>query len=262
MMSVAPPAQSQYSESERMELRGLVRLASEIIAYYWPMRTFVHHNPLHGLEDLNFEEAGRRAQRLIGGNAYLSNQTFRDYFHSGRILPHHLEAALETRAEEAHVQLGGSDVTLRTVLRACMLHEISPPPADKFDALLQHCPDRSSIASLASHLSSTVKLPLDWQDNQKQRDLGRTLMLANWCDRTHGTEIGEQINRELIKWCETFLDEGHATWPMPFVRRASTPLGDFSLSRNGLRAQSRKAVKSSRACRSNPKTRCSKAWRF
>ena len=30
-----------------------------------------------------------------------------------------------------------------------------------------------------------------------------------------GTEIGEQINRELIKWCEAFLDEGHATWPMP-----------------------------------------------
>jgi uncharacterized protein YbcC (UPF0753/DUF2309 family) len=44
-----------------MELRALIRLASEIIAYYWPMRTFVHHNPLHGLEDLHFEEpcAGR-----------------------------------------------------------------------------------------------------------------------------------------------------------------------------------------------------------
>ena len=40
-------------------------------------------------------------------------------------------------------------------------------------------------------------------------------MLATWCDRTLGTEIGEQINREMIKWCEAFLDEGHATWPMP-----------------------------------------------
>ncbi len=44
-----------------MELRTLIRLASEIIAYYWPMRTFVHHNPLHGLEDLPFEQ-GRAAR--------------------------------------------------------------------------------------------------------------------------------------------------------------------------------------------------------
>ena len=43
-----------YSETQRMQLRGLIRLSSEIIAYYWPMRTFVHHNPLHGLEDLPF----------------------------------------------------------------------------------------------------------------------------------------------------------------------------------------------------------------
>ena len=54
-----------YSETQRMQLRGLIRLSSEIIAYYWPMRTFVHHNPLHGLEDLHFDEATRRAQQLL-----------------------------------------------------------------------------------------------------------------------------------------------------------------------------------------------------
>ena len=32
-------------EARRMELRGMIRLASEVIAQYWPMRTFVHHNP-------------------------------------------------------------------------------------------------------------------------------------------------------------------------------------------------------------------------
>jgi hypothetical protein len=45
--------------------------------------------------------------------------------------------------------------------------------------------------------------------------LGRSELLANWCDRTFGTQIAEQINREMIKWCEAFLDEGHATWAMP-----------------------------------------------
>ena len=54
---VAPLTVSPYSETQRMELRTLIRLASEIIADYWPMRTFVHHNPLHGLENLSFERA-------------------------------------------------------------------------------------------------------------------------------------------------------------------------------------------------------------
>ena len=73
MMSVAPPAQSQYSETERMELRRLVRLASEIIAYYWPMRTFVHHNPLHGLEDLPLKRLCTGSARCSAAMAYLSN---------------------------------------------------------------------------------------------------------------------------------------------------------------------------------------------
>ena len=33
--------------------------------------------------------------------------------------------------------------------------------------------------------------------------------------RTLGTEIVQQINDQMIKWCEAFLDEGHAAWPMP-----------------------------------------------
>ena len=59
-----------------MELRTLIRLASEIVADYWPMRTFVHHNPLHGLEDLFFDEGIQKAQPLLGGSGYLSSETF------------------------------------------------------------------------------------------------------------------------------------------------------------------------------------------
>ncbi len=214
-MTMAQIAATQYSDTQRMELRAMILLASEIIADYWPMRTFVHHNPLHGLEYLDFEDAVSRAQRLLDGNAYLSVENFRDYFRSGRILSDQLDAALTTRAENRHVQLGAHDVTLGAVLRACMLQDLSAPPSDTFDTLLERHPNRDAIKSLASHLVSVVKPPQSWRGTAEQQDLGRTLMLASWCDRTLGTEIGEQINRELVKWCEAFLDEGHATWPMP-----------------------------------------------
>jgi uncharacterized protein len=214
-MNQAEMAAAQYSETQRMELRALILLASEVIADYWPMRTFVHHNPLHGLEYLHFEQAVSWAQRLIEAKRYLPVEIFRDYFCSGRIMPDHLDLALRGRAENRQVQLGEHNLTLGAVLRACMLQDLSPPALDTFDALLKRHPDRSTIKSLASHLVSAAKPPQSGRDTAEQRDLGRTLTLATWCDRTLGTAIVEQINRELVKWCEAFLDEGHATWPMP-----------------------------------------------
>ena len=62
-----PIAAQRYNESQRMEIRTLVRLASEAISYYWPMRTFVHHNPLHGLEDMPFDEGVSKGRQLLGG---------------------------------------------------------------------------------------------------------------------------------------------------------------------------------------------------
>jgi uncharacterized protein len=197
-----------------MELRALIRLASEIIAYYWPMRTFVHHNPLHGLEELHFEEALRQAQRLSAGNGYLPNETFRDYFRSGRILPHHLDAALKPHAGDEQVPLGARLVSRFDILRVHLTQRIAAPAADILEAALERCLDRPSIAALAGRLSSafTLQQAAPAEKQQAPRS-GETL--SGWCDGVLGTQIAEQINRELIKWCEAFLDEGHATWPMP-----------------------------------------------
>ena len=53
------------------------------------------------------------------------------------------------------------------------------------------------------------------KDPQTKPLSDRRATLAAWCDQNLGTRIADQINRESIKWCEAFLDEGHATWPMP-----------------------------------------------
>jgi len=41
----------------RLKIRAMVQVAGEPIPYFWPMRTFIHHNPLHGLEHLPFAQA-------------------------------------------------------------------------------------------------------------------------------------------------------------------------------------------------------------
>ncbi|HXV49670.1 MAG TPA: DUF2309 domain-containing protein [Candidatus Binatia bacterium] len=213
---MAEVAARQYSESRRMELRGLIRLASETIAYYWPMRTFVHHNPLHGLEDLHFNDAVSRARQLLGGQGYLSGEIFRDYFTSGRILPRHLDRAIGMRAQNDHIELAGRKVSLLDVRRAQLIHGLFVPSPDVIDVQLQRHPDRQIISALADHLfASLKKSPMASPGAPDQQGRDGIELLAAWCDRTLGAQIIDQINREMIKWCEAFLDEGHATWPMP-----------------------------------------------
>ena len=93
-------------ETRRMELRGVIRLAGEVIAQYWPMRTFVHHNPLHSLEYLPFEETVRRGKQFLGGNGYLPSHLYRGYLRSGRIQLRHLDAALIPLVRDQHVAIG------------------------------------------------------------------------------------------------------------------------------------------------------------
>jgi hypothetical protein len=203
-----------YSETERMQLRAVVRLSSEIIAYYWPMRTFVHHNPLHGLEDRHFHDAAGHAQQMLGAAGYLPNEIFRDYFRAGRILPRDLDAALKPLAQKHEVQLGGRTVRRFEVLRAHLLHGLDAPPDEMLDALIPRRPDGRLLEQLAERAAAAARAAVK-KIIEKESTLGPRELLATWCDRNLGTQIAEQINRELIKWCEAFLDEGHATWPMP-----------------------------------------------
>ena len=206
-------------ESRRMELRGVVQLAGEVIAQYWPMRTFVHHNPLHSLEYLPFEETARRGKQFMGGHSYLPGTLYREYLKSGRIQPADLDAALRPLVLNQSVTIGSRPVTHGDVLRACLTDGLCAPVAEPLDDQL-HDPAKAVIDAVAASLSTEWAFP----DLRKrihlivegdQSALGRWLTLSHWCDDTCGTQIVRQINDQLIKWCEAFLDEGHATWAMP-----------------------------------------------
>lgn len=213
-----------YSESRRMQLRGMVMLASEVVAHYWPMRTFVHHNPLHGLEHLNFEEAVKIGHEALGGKGYLPNELYRDYVRLGRIQPHHIDEALKPLVNGRHVALGARGVTHIEVLRAHLLKGIAAPApnssADTLESLLDRHPDKLRLETLAAHMAAVLQPDeagesMEDSLNKEKAALGRKFTVTSWCDRTLGTSVNDQIDREMIKWCEAFLDEGHAAWPLP-----------------------------------------------
>ena len=208
-----------FTDVERMELRSYVQLAGEAIAPYWPMRTFIHHNPLHGFEEMPFEQAVRRGEHLLGGRGYLPNEVYRRYFQDGRIRTEHLVKTLAPLAGDQHVVFGGRSTSHLDVLMASMIHglterdaggSIGPAGEDAWRDVTDW------MRPLLDASFFTAREPLlPWTSHE----LPVRETLSTWCDRTLGTDLVARIDEQMIKWCSAFLDEGEASWSMPYRGR-------------------------------------------
>ena len=198
----------RFTDAQRMELRSYVQLAGEVISQYWPMRTFIHHNPLHGMETLPFEQAVQHGRQLFGGRGYLPGHEYRRHLSSGRITGDDLRAVLAPLARDEQVRIAGKQLSHLEILTASMVHglaeDLSVAPTDD---------DAPLLGDVQTWLRTTGACLGDWQDSNQEPVRDGTL--SEWCDRTLGTDLVATINREMVKWCSVFLDEGEASWVMP-----------------------------------------------
>jgi hypothetical protein len=95
---------------EAQSLRESVARAARLLPAQGPITVFVHHNTLHALEDLPFDEALRQATAIFGCQPYLTEDRYRAELEAGRIRQEDLEAVLRddlgARAEEPVAGLG------------------------------------------------------------------------------------------------------------------------------------------------------------
>ena len=211
----------QSKEGQRMEIRSLVKLASEPISHFWPMQTFIHHNPLHGLEHLPFGEAINQGTRFLGGKGYLSNQEYRNYCQQGRISQDVIDEVLKGHAQDPPVAIGNRKVSHLEALRTMLISGTGYTAPDVASAMVQDAQRDSDITELSNKIQALFdsKPPtFSFNDHPatEQKELASAYTLSTWCDQTLSTKVQDLVNQELIKWCGGFLDEGHAPWPMPF----------------------------------------------
>jgi uncharacterized protein YbcC (UPF0753/DUF2309 family) len=208
-----------YADTDRMELRSHVNLAGEVVARLWPMRTFISRNPLQGLEHLSFSEAVQRGTELFGGAGYLSTQLYREAYRAGRISDKAIDQVLIPLATDGSVRVGSRTFSHRDVLRAALVHEVDSSEHLTLTSSPALTEEERAVKLLESWMAQT--LPADRGNGNQDRkhpasdDWPFRETLAAWCDRTLGTRIVDQMNREMIKWCVAFCDEGEAAWSMP-----------------------------------------------
>jgi len=110
---------SPLSLEDRDQVRQIVLNASEPIAPFWPMRTMVAQNPLHGLEYLPFDQAVRKGKDLLGGNGYLANEEYRQFYRNGRITKESFKRAFSRvgpRSDgQVSIEVGSRKVTPKDV---------------------------------------------------------------------------------------------------------------------------------------------------
>ncbi|MBA3520193.1 MAG: DUF2309 family protein, partial [Rhizobiales bacterium] len=112
----------------RHHLKHEVDHFSHVLSSQGPIGTFIHHNTLHGLQHLPFEEAVAEGQRLLGGRGYLPNEEYRRFYRAGRITDDDLDAAFSGRPALAGgprlATVGGQPIEAEQVCRIHLLHGI------------------------------------------------------------------------------------------------------------------------------------------
>lgn len=211
----------RYRDAQRMELRSYVSLAGDVIAKVWPMTSVIARNPLQGLEHLRFEYAVERGEELFGGSGTLAQEAFREAFRRGRIQAPHLEEALRLQASDQEITFGDRHVSHLDVLRAVMV--AGGRNIEGSGTAAKAAPSSSGDSVTVAHLTEWLRRILPGEAQQTDRaglpyasqEWPYEGTMADWCDRTLGTPITDEINRQMIKWCAAFCDEGEAAWPMP-----------------------------------------------
>ena len=217
-------------------LLHLVEEAAEPISQFWPMKGFVHHNPIHGFEHLPFDEAIQQAKTLFGAEGYLPNAEYRGFVKTGRINERNIDRALVRLGPktDASFSLASRTITAAEVQKIHLLYGMDTLEPALLDwqfasaGALQRPREGAAgsldLVDLWSHVQSVLKLnnvsvddkqqnPSDDRSSKIELPFRRTL--SDWIDELADTSIVTTIDGQMIKWVSSFIDEGMAAWTMP-----------------------------------------------
>ena len=217
-------------------LHELIDEAVAPVSQFWPMKGYVSHNPIQGLEHLPFDEAFRQAKHLFGADGYLSAEEYRTLHGSGRISERSVDRALERLGPKGNesISLASMTISAAEVRKIHLLHGIEPlEPAlldwqftgeDVLSRPRDGAPAGVDLDALWRRALSALDLEdprlgnreaVAASDEAARVELPFRRTLSDWIDELTGSSVVSAIDAPVIKWVSSFVDEGMAGWAMP-----------------------------------------------
>ncbi len=232
------------ASAHRAEIARLVEASARLLPPQGPIDAFVAQNPLHGFEDLPFEEAVIRAARLYDAEPFLPESRYREELARGRIRDVDIDAVLAADlGDRTLVTLAGGRITLAALQRELLLH---PVRMESDSAVRWTLSESSAIEHARPDLDPNLRARLiavgraagKASDAEAERFMAndlwhacleatsrsrpaiihvqppvrhRDLLLA--IDPTLDTDA--LVHPLLIRLVAAYLDQGVASWPMP-----------------------------------------------
>tara|TARA_Y100001935_G_scaffold244940_1_gene237945 strand:+ start:1279 stop:4410 length:3132 start_codon:yes stop_codon:yes gene_type:complete len=196
------------SLGKSLKIRSTIQVAAEPISFFWPMRTFIHHNPLHGLEHLPFDLAVKEGKRLFHGEVYLPRATYQKYAKEGKIDVGSLKLEISRFLKDKNEI---PNIDLQKWLEN-LVFQISHPISGKNEladtsdihAALHKTEAERPLKSLMQSVSETLK-----------NNLLKDKPVYEATDILFGARVGDELDKLVIDSCLDFFDEGQSVWSMP-----------------------------------------------
>lgn len=173
------------------------------VPHYWPIGSFIHHNPLKGFEDLHFKDAVRKAQSIFGGKVYMDSSYYMELYEKGKID----SSIFENNINKV---LSDKGFTIPLEFAKKFLMEVSPKWSSLRIEFLskQEKIDDALYAHL--HQNSIFYDEKAWLDQ-----LIKHMTLYEINDALFDSDIKDGIEKNTIEFISRFLDEDQTTMSMP-----------------------------------------------
>ncbi|MGC9162214.1 MAG: DUF2309 domain-containing protein [Thiomonas sp.] len=189
----------------RLRVRATAYVAGEPVPYFWPMRTFIHHNPLYGLEHMPFEQAVQRAKALFHARMFLPRSHYQAWEREGKVCRATVEQELLRRSQALPA--------VPQVDWPRWLDAVMHAPGDRDPVDPRTRPDDVHAVLRGVALPAAQDDAQRTLDALRQRLRGHTLPEA--VDALWGTQIATELDELVIKSCLDFFDEDQSSWRMP-----------------------------------------------
>ena len=172
------------------------------VPHYWPIGSFIHHNPLKGFEHLNFKDGLNKAKTIYGGKVYMEPSYYLKFYHERKIS----HAILESNLKDV-LEIDGLAEYYDLAMK-CLL-EVNP----------QWNQFRSQADSSEHEIDEELLAYLDDEFSYHNKDrwlkkLTKHMTLYEINDILFQRDDTEVIEKSIIEYITRFLDEEQTTLSM------------------------------------------------